>query len=292
MQVRHASDPDTFLAVAGDFLAAREAEHNLIYGILSSLRESPEAYSGPAYLGSVHDDDGRVVAAAIQTPPFRLVLSEIDDPAAVAALARDTLDRDLPGVMGAIGTVETFVDARVAAGGPAATLTDTEQVYRLSAVRPPRPVTGSRRIATETDRDLVRTFLEGFMLDAFGRADLAEVESMTDRWLARRARELWLWQDGDETTSLCGIGGPTPDGIRIGPVYTPPAARGRGYASNLVAEVSQAALASGRRFCFLLTDAANPTSNHIYREIGYEHVRDLHIYEFERTSRSGPSPSR
>ena len=48
------------------------------------------------------------------------------------------------------------------------------------------------------------------------------------------------------------------------------AARGRGYASNLVAEVSQAALDGGRRFCFLFTDAANPTSNHVYREIGYE----------------------
>ena len=87
-------------------------------------------------------------------------------------------------------------------------------------------------------------------------------------------------QPATETVSLCGVGGPTPNGIRIGPVYTPPAARGRGYASNLVAEVSQAALDSGRRFCFLLTDATNPTANHIYREIGYEHVRDVHVHEF------------
>ena len=45
--------------------------------------------------------------------------------------------------------------------------------------------------------------------------------------------------------------------------------------------VQQAALDDGKRFCFLFTDAANPTSNHIYQEIGYEHVRDVHIYRFD-----------
>ena len=134
---------DAFLAAAGPFLAAREAEHNLIFGILSSLRETPEAYTGPAYLGTVHDADGEVTAAAIQTPPYRLVLSEIDDPAAIQALAGDTVDRDLAGVLGPVGTVETFVEGRQGAGGPAAVHTETEQVYQLSAVRSPRPVAGT-----------------------------------------------------------------------------------------------------------------------------------------------------
>jgi hypothetical protein len=49
-----------------------------------------------------------------------------------------------------------------------------------------------------------------------------------------------------------------------------------------VAAQSQAALDAGRRFCFLFTDAANPTSNHIYQAIGYEHVRDVVVYQFER----------
>ena len=52
--------------------------------------------------------------------------------------------------------------------------------------------------------------------------------------------------------------------------------------------MSQEALDSGRRFCFLFTDAANPTSNHIYQEIGYEHVRDVDIWEFERAMTEEP----
>jgi predicted GNAT family acetyltransferase len=39
-------------------------------------------------------------------------------------------------------------------------------------------------------------------------------------------------------------------------------------------------LKEGKRFCFLYTDLANPTSNHIYQEIGYEPVCEAEQYRF------------
>ena len=98
--------------------------------------------------------------------------------------------------------------------------------------------------------------------------------------LRRVGRVAYLWEDAGEAVALAGTTGPTPRGIRIGPVYTPPDRRGHGYASNLVAEVSQRQLASGRSFCFLFTDLANPTSNHIYQTIGYVPVVDVDQYHF------------
>ena len=71
---------------------------------------------------------------------------------------------------------------------------------------------------------------------------------------------------------MSGYGGETPNGIRIGPVYTPPEQRGHGYATGLVAEQSRSLLAGGRRFCFLYTDLDNATSNALYRRIGYRLV--------------------
>src|SRR6478735_1448343 len=71
------------------------------------------------------------------------------------------------------------------------------------------------------------------------------------------------------TVSMGGYGGSTPNGGRIGPIYTPPELRRRGYASALTAELTQMLLDRGRRFCFLFTDLANPTSNSIYQQIGY-----------------------
>jgi predicted GNAT family acetyltransferase len=89
-----------------------------------------------------------------------------------------------------------------------------------------------------------------------------------------------LWDDG-ETVSLAGFGSPTPNGIRIGPVYTSPEHRRRGYASSLVAELSEQLLGE-RRFCFLYTDLANPTANRIYEQIGYKRVCESAEIVFER----------
>lgn len=280
MQLQRFTEVGEFLGAAGEFLAAREAEHNLIFGVCSNLLETPEAFSGPPYLAAVTVGD-RVVAAALQTPPFRLVLSEIDDPAAIPMLVADLLDRDLPAVMGPMEQVRAFVEVWAARGGPAAHLAESERIFRLTAVVPPRPAPGRPRPAGPKDRDLVAAWIEAFMREAFGDADPVGVLASTDRWLAGRGRTLYLWDDG-EPVSLAGVGGPTPNGIRIGPVYTPPAARERGYASALVAAVSQAELDAGRRFCFLFTDKDNPTSNHIYQTIGYEPVRDVDVYKFDR----------
>ena len=282
MELRRFAEVGGYLDLAGDFLVAREAEHNLILGICSSLRDDPRAFGPPPYLAVATEAD-RVVGAALQTPPFRLVLSEIDDARAIEALAEDLVGRDLPGVHGPVDVVRAFVDARTRRGGPPARLDLHERTYRLTAVRHPRPVDGRLRPAADADRPTIAEWLEGFMREAFGDADLAEVASLTDRWLGGRERTLYVWEDGDPV-SLCGVGSPTPNGIRIGPVYTPPGVRGRGYASALVAEVSQAQLDGGRTYCFLFTDLANPTSNHIYQAIGYEPVRDVDIYVFDPTA--------
>ena len=76
------ADVEDFLAAAGDFLVAREAEHNLLLGVCQTVRDTPDAYTAPPYFATV-SDGGRVVAVALQTPPFQLVISEVDDPAAI-----------------------------------------------------------------------------------------------------------------------------------------------------------------------------------------------------------------
>jgi len=83
-----------------------------------------------------------------------------------------------------------------------------------------------------------------------------------------------------ETVSMAGASGQTPSGIRINWVYTPNHLRGRGYASAIVATLSQKLLEEGRQFCFLYTDLANPTSNSIYQRIGYVPVCDSAQHTF------------
>ncbi len=95
------------------------------------------------------------------------------------------------------------------------------------------------------------------------------------------AAGIWLWVEAGEAVALVAYGSPTPEGIRLGPVYTPPERRRQGYATSLVAEVSARLLEGGFRRCYLFTDLANPTSNAIYRRIGYEQVCESAEYGYE-----------
>ena len=72
--------------------------------------------------------------------------------------------------------------------------------------------------------------------------------------------------------------------VRIGPVYTPPEARRRGYASSAVAAVSRDALGTGAHTCMLYTDLSNPTSNKIYADVGYRRIAEWEERVFTVTS--------
>ena len=283
LTVRSHASVDEFLAAAGGFLEAREAEHNLLFGITSAIRATPEVFAeDPPQFASVTDAAGRVVAATLRTPPHNQVLSSIDDLAAVDSLVQALRDEPMPGVLGPTAAAARFAAAWTDATGQSARVQVAERIFRLERVIPPdRPAPGAWRIAEPTDRDLLARWLVEFTTEAAPEAPpLEDPAGIADRWLARRGRVAYVWEDEGQVVSLVGAGGETPHGIRIGPVYTPPPLRGRGYASSLTAAASADQLGRGRRFCFLFTDLANPTSNKIYRAIGYEPVCDVDQYGF------------
>src|SRR5581483_4517864 len=120
------------------------------------------------------------------------------------------------------------------------------------------------RSATRADREFLVRWWKDFVDEALGdREELAQSERAVDARLASPTSGVVLWSVDDKPVSFAGFAGPTPNGIRIGPVFTPPSLRKHGYASALVAALSQRLLDDGRRFCFLFTNLANPTSNKI-----------------------------
>ncbi len=84
---------------------------------------------------------------------------------------------------------------------------------------------------------------------------------------------VWLWDVDGEVVHLSAARPPSFGVVRIGPVYTPAAHRGHGYARALVADVAQRVLNAGHRVC-LYTDRDNPVSNRTYAAIGFEPVLD------------------
>ena len=280
MEVLRSSSVPAFFDLAGEFLAEREAEHNLVFGVLSNYQADPSQYEDSPYLATVLHGD-KVVGAAIRTPPWRLIVSEIDHPGAAHSLARDLEGSRLPGVVGPAGAADHFAEAWTELTGTKRHLARHERGFRLRRVIPPRPTSGEMVRAGQEHRSLIAGWVEAFHAEALGNVPAQDFDATADRWIRGLGRTAYLWVDGGRPVSLTGVGGLTPRGIRVGPVYTPPEDRGRGYASNLVAGVSQLQLDSGRTFVFLFTDLANPTSNKIYQQIGYEAVNDVDEWEFD-----------
>lgn len=287
MELRTYDSAAALLEDVEEYLAAREAEHNLQLAILGTLRDQPGVYREPPYLAAVrHHEDVALVAS--RTPPFDLVLSEpgvpdTEMPAALEMLVADLAVRDpgLPGVLGPPGLVGGLVQRWQERTGVRAEQAFAERIFRLTAVRPPPMPPGHWRFASEADGGLLVRWVIDFHAEALDEQQpLPEVEEMVGRWIRRERRIAYLWEVDGRCVSLVVTGPPTPTGTRVGPVYTPPPDRGRGFASALTAAASQDQLDAGRQCCFLFTDLANPTSNKIYQAIGYEPVADVAHYRF------------
>ena len=80
LAVERLPDAQTFLDVTGQYIGGREAEHNLLFGIAANLITDPDrSMTAPPYFAAVRRG-GEVVAAALMTPPYNVVISNIPGP--------------------------------------------------------------------------------------------------------------------------------------------------------------------------------------------------------------------
>lgn len=286
MNVVRYGTPQAFLDAVEPFLLRDEACHNLLLGIPARLIAHGPAAAEGVHLAAVLDR-GETVAAAMMTPPWQLVLSQTAHVEAIRRIAEDAapMTPAPPGVQGPEPVADEFVAVWQRLAGQRARRTVHERIHRLDLVRPVPPVAGRLRPAEDADRPLLLPWLEAFAAEAFDADNRPPVEAKTvlDTRLGSQGEGFVIWHDV-EPRCVAGYGGATRNGIRIGPVYTPPEHRGRGYATACVANLSRLLLERGRRFCMLYTNLANPTANRIYRRIGYEPVCDVAEYRFEATA--------
>jgi predicted GNAT family acetyltransferase len=272
-----------FSAAAGAFLAGSEAQNNLLLGITSDLLSGGSFGADRPYF-AVARRDGPVTAAAVRTPPWGVVLSSTADLEATDSIAEDLhrIYPSIPGLLAPVEVADRFCDRWESLTPQRRKLRANERIHRCSTVRRARSPLGGMRPFTESDRQLTVQWTKLFLVEARlpGR-ETNQLLASIDRRLGARDGGYFFWDVDGEAVSMAASGGRTPSGVRIGPVYTPPNFRGKGYATALVADLSSLMLSRGMDFCFLFTDMANPTSNSIYAQIGYEPVVDCKMYDLE-----------
>ncbi len=290
IQVHTTGDVDEYAAAAEAFLRADPCARNVLLTIIDIVRAAPGTYSGAPSFWWV-TDGAAVVGAANWTPPHNLLVSALP-PAAAPALAEAAVQRATslgtqpPGVAGPAESARAVAAAWAAITGDIVERDRTILLNELgSLVDVPLPP-GTRRAARAEDGPLIAQWLQTFS---------AEIEhpvptnphAIADHMIRRG--EVGVWIDDGRIVSMVGVRHAA--GVaRIGPVYTPPEHRNRGYARRLTYEVTAEALQRpGVDRAMLFTDAANPVSNLIYRQAGYE-PRGEHVeIEFaKRTVEPGP----
>jgi uncharacterized protein len=273
------SDAGQFLERVQPFLLRREAEHCLILGLLDGLRSGEQFGSAPPLMASV-EERGEVAAVVLMTPPRNLILSWIADDSTIDAIAHELRARGIavPGVNGSADIAQKFVLKWWELSRCSYRVQMAQRIYQLTRVTNETRSAGHLREPEQFDEALLREWRAGFSIDAEG---MDPSQAREDAALPiPPSRRMFLWELEGTPVAMAGFAGPTPNGIRVAWVYTPPENRGKGFAGACVAALSQQLLDDGRKFCFLYTDLANPVSNHVYQKIGYQPVTDAIVYSF------------
>jgi len=272
ISVRFYEDPGSFLAVAEEFLLSRAVLHNLVLTIVDARLSQPEP--GRYWVAF---RDSQIVGMALQSPltfPALLVPMEAE----VTTALVDTITDGgimLPGVNGEVATAASFAGRWTERRRSGAVPVQAFRIYQLAGLNEIAPVAGQLRKGKSSDRNLAVSWLQKFYAETHLHS--VDAESFIDTALA--AERLWLWDVGG-TVSMAVSSKPIAGVVRLSAVYTPKVHRGRGYAGACVHAVSSRFINAGYR-CILYTDLGNPTSNSIYRKIGYRAVGEAILYRFE-----------
>jgi GNAT superfamily N-acetyltransferase len=286
-----AEDPRDFLRRSGGLLEADPVLSTVVASVtaraIDDLERGEPAPTHPRWWLSVVDPStDEVVGVVMRTAPFvphpLFVLPMPEAAARQVAAALVGRGEDVTGLNGALPASRQLATELARRTGRRAHVHEHTRLHVLrTLVEPKVAPDGRARVALPADTPLALAWFRAFHADAAAQAGRLEPvgvgEQFDEEDMAARIAEgrIWLWEDGlGAPVSLVGFNAPSFGVARVGPVYTPGAHRGHGYASVLTAHVSRLLRAAGARVC-LFTDQANPTSNKIYAAIGYEPVVDM-----------------
>lgn len=279
MDLHHTDDVEVYAAAAGAFLEAEPCRRNLMRTVVESLRGGAAAMTRPPGFWWTTDGDS-VVGAASWTPPHGLLVSELAadavDPLVESVRRRGIeIDSAVPGVIGPGPTARLVAQRWEQLVGGTTRVHMLEILHQLDALVEPPSTPGRWRRAQPRDADLVGRWFVAFAQEA-GVVHVPDRARLSAHVID--AGRCLLWEHLGTPVSMVCHNVPVGGVVRVGPVYTPPEFRQRGYGRRLTYEVTRDALSRGASTTVLFTDASNPTSNSIYRQIGYRPIEEhLHI---------------
>ena len=265
MEVCRYSSAAEFLDATKNFRTLDPVRTGLITSIANSVANGSRTYDGYFWWSISHGS--QVVGLAIRTLPFGYVLSPMNPEATEAIYSfirvEDSAANEFAGP-------KEVIDSLVKFSAKPVSESEGELIYECRNLIPVNPV-GDFRLAQGSDFDLIFSWMNAFMTTTGLRVH--DLEGLVKNALS--ARRYYLLFVNGIPVSMGGrsdiqnfedfaIG-------RIGPIYTPEEFRKNGFASALTSEITKILISQGA-LPTLYTQASNPTSNKIYRDLGYSLV--------------------
>ena len=273
LKVLFSEDPAFVIRRADKFLSSEPVLHNLILSILHARVAQGEP--GRYWIALEGEETvGVVVQSPLEYPATLTPMGPLAIMALVDAIAE--AGGALPGVNGDAATAASFAGQWSERCKSAATPFQGTRLYEFLELAEVPRAEGHLRQASPRDRGFMILWTRAFQ-DEIGES-ANDTELRVGRWLA--AGQIWLWDQNGETTSMAVSREPAQGVVRLSGVYTPPEKRRHGYAAACVHALSKHLRGRGYR-CILYTDLGNPTSNSIYRRIGYKAVAEALRYRFD-----------
>ena len=282
MTVVRFTNVNEFLDACQLFLEANETANSLILGLSDSLLHSRLAVGETPLFAAVVDPQHQPILCALMTPPYPLLVhaeGKFEDALDLfqAYLVAEKIS--IPGVNGQMAVSDRFAKKWCALSGKTASIETELRAYELDRVIFPAMPRGTSRQAGNEDAQIIIAYFFAMHAEIMSPNDPQPKEANIMAMIARG--DIHVWDVAGKPVAMAHKGRSTSHGRTVSGVYTTPAARKQGYASALVARLSQVILDEGFRVANLFTDLSNPTSNAIYQAIGYKPVCDYHRYRFD-----------
>ncbi len=263
--------PQEYLDATLKFLEERELENNLIIGLCNGFEDKSKLLDGCLFINAIND--GQIVATSIKTTNRAIVSASKEHRHDIRYLADYYLDNHI-NIVCVFGEYDNAIQFSKSYGSE-----DKDArgmiVHQLETLNELSLSPGYMEMADIKDLDLITEWMMIFEEEA-GGFSLPNREQMIRSTRARiEAGNFFKWIVDGETVSMAALIRKTKNIGIVGFVYTPKNLRGKGYATVCTWKLSEHILQSGFKYCGLFTDASNPVSNKIYRNIGYLPVTEF-----------------
>ncbi|MDM5194545.1 GNAT family N-acetyltransferase [Bacillus hominis] len=257
------------------FLEKNEQENNLILGVLQMVQE-------PIFMGVAKQEE-EIATVFLQTVEKQIIVatSEMAEEG-IVELAKKLAEvySNVPGLIGNKKIVQRLAEEIAVLENKKTTVAMEQGIYELKQVKKKWNGDGIFREVSSDKLTLIEQWIYQFCEDV-KLPTTKEEAKQTAHTLITNRRLFGLEVDG-KLVSVAAKTRPTTNNITVNFVYTPKEARKKGYASSCVAALSQRMLDEGYKTTTLYTDLANPTSNKIYQEIGYEKIMESVLIFLEK----------